>query len=244
MSVDTAALHCSGVHKAFPDGTVALRDVGLTVEPGEFVTVVGPAGCGKSTLVRVVAGLTDADGRIEVPTGRVGYLAGDATLLPWRDVRANVGLLAELHGGRGRAAIEAAIEAAGLRGLERHLPRALPPAVRARVALARALVGDPALLCLDEPFAGLDRPGRRELHDEVLRLFAARGLGVLFLTRSVSEAVSLSSRVLVMTGPPGRIVAGFDVPFERPRVPGTPAFRHLVGEILDALHAEGGPVHP
>jgi NitT/TauT family transport system ATP-binding protein len=245
MSVDTAALHCAGVYKAFPDGTVALHDVGLTVEPGEFVTVVGPAGCGKSTLVQVVAGLIDADGRVRAPAGRIGYLTGDATLLPWRDVRANVGLLAELHGGRtDGAAVDAAIDLAGLRGHERHLPRALAPALRARVALARALVGDPVLLCLDEPFADLDRAARQDLHTQVLRLVADRGIGVLLLTRSVSDAVAVSDRVLVMSGAPGRIVAGLDVAAPRPRTAGTPEFRRLVGEVLDALHAEDGPIHP
>jgi NitT/TauT family transport system ATP-binding protein len=235
-------LRFRGVEKEFEDGTVALSGVDLDVDEGEFVTVVGPSGCGKSTLLRLASGLERATGgTVDVPASRVGYVFQDATLLPWRTVQRNVELLAELHGTARReraAAAAAAVGLVGLAGFEGHLPRALSGGMRMRASLARSLVLDPDLFLFDEPFGALDEITRERLNDELLRLFAARRFAALFITHSVGEAVYLSTRVLVMSGRPGRIVAAHDVPFPYPRDPGlrfTPEFARLCGEVSGAL---------
>ena len=235
-------LRFTGVSKAFPDGTVALEGVDLDVARGEFVTVVGPSGCGKSTLLRIASGLSPATtGTARTSAERVGYVFQDATLLPWRTVQRNVELLAELEGFDKDAARSAAVEAielVGLTGQERKLPRALSGGMRMRTSLARSLVLDPGLFLFDEPFGALDEITRERLNDELLRLSAAKGFGALFITHSVSEAVYLSTRVLVMSGRPGRVVASFDVPFGGARTPELrfiPEFAALCGEVSAAL---------
>lgn len=232
------------ITKTFPDGTVALTGVDLTVRRGEFVTVVGPSGCGKSTLLRIASGLTGVSGgAAEVAAQRVGYVFQDATLLPWRTVRANVELLSELAGVKKavRAAdAQAAIDLVGLTGFEDHLPRTLSGGMRMRTSLARSLTLDPDLFLFDEPFGALDEITRERLNDELIRLFDVQRFGALFITHSVSEAVYLSTRVLVMSGRPGRIVEAFDIPFGIPRDPDirfTPEFAALTGEVSHALRA-------
>ena len=209
------------VTKRFADGTQALRPVNFSVGEGEFVSIVGPSGCGKSTLLRVAAGLTAASsGSTNVGTDRIGYVFQDATLLPWRTVRRNIELLAELHGvpkseRRQRAA--EAIETVGLTGSEAKFPRALSGGMKMRASLARALTMSPELFLFDEPFGALDEITRERLNDELLRLFVQRRFAGLFVTHSVAEAVYLSTRVVVMSDRPGRIVADLEVPFEYPR---------------------------
>lgn len=239
---DTALLEFSGVDMQFANGTVALSGVDLTVRRGEFVSVVGPSGCGKSTLLRIASRLDTASaGEAAVLTDRIGYVFQDATLLPWRDVEANVELLAELSGGtkadRRRLAREA-IELVGLSGFERHLPRQLSGGMRMRASLARSLTLDPELFLFDEPFGALDEITRERLNDELLRIFRERDFAALFITHSVAEAVYLSTRVVVMSGRPGRIVDEFEVPFPHPRDPDVrfdPVFAELCGRISHAL---------
>ena len=235
-------LDFTDVAMTFPDGTVALSGVDLTVKRGEFVTVVGPSGCGKSTLLRIASGLESAShGTAKVSTDRIGYVFQDATLLPWRDVTSNVELLAELQGIRkAERATKAqeAIELVGLTGFEKHLPKALSGGMRMRTSLARSLTLDPELFLFDEPFGALDEITRERLNDELLRLFAEKQFAGLFITHSVSEAVYLSTKVVVMSGRPGTIVETFDVPFPMPRDPDirfTPEFAALVGEVSHAL---------
>ncbi|MET3804345.1 NitT/TauT family transport system ATP-binding protein [Nakamurella sp. UYEF19] len=237
-------LRFSDITKTFPDGTVALTGVDLTVSAGEFVTVVGPSGCGKSTLLRIASGLTDiSSGTSDVLAERIGYVFQDATLLPWRTVRSNVELLSELAGVKKstRAAdAQAAIDLVGLGGFENNLPRTLSGGMRMRTSLARSLTLNPDLFLFDEPFGALDEITRERLNDELLRLFDIQRFGALFITHSVSEAVYLSTRVVVMSGRPGRIVDTFDVPFDMPRDPDirfTPEFAALSGEVSHALRA-------
>jgi NitT/TauT family transport system ATP-binding protein len=226
----------------FPDGTHALDDVSFAVGRGELVSVVGPSGCGKSTLLRIASGLTKAtSGSVEVDKDQLGYVFQDATLLPWRTVQANVELFAELHGAskdeRRRLAAEA-IELVGLQGFERHVPRRLSGGMRMRVSLARSLTMKPDVFLFDEPFGALDEITRERLNDELLRLFVDQGFAGLFITHSVSEAVFLSTRVLVMSARPGRIVADIAVPFDHPRPPELrfdPAFAGVAGEVSAAL---------
>lgn len=230
------------VQMTFPDGTVALSGVDLTVNRGEFVTVVGPSGCGKSTLLRIASGLeTASHGTVELDTDRIGYVFQDATLLPWRSVQQNIELLAELHGTpkpERAAKAKEAIDLVGLAGFEKHLPRALSGGMRMRTSLARSLTLDPELFLFDEPFGALDEITRERLNDELLRLFAEKQFAGLFITHSVSEAVYLSTKVIVMSGRPGKIVDTFEVPFPMPRDPEirfTGEFAELVGKVSHAL---------
>ncbi|MBY0688895.1 ABC transporter ATP-binding protein [Microbacterium marinilacus] len=226
----------------YDSGTVALENIDFSVRRGEFVTVVGPSGCGKSTLLRIAAGLeSNTAGTCRTRTERVGFVFQDATLLPWRSVQRNVELLAELNGlpaaERKRAAAEA-IELVGLGGFEASLPRQLSGGMRMRVSLARSLTLDPDLFLFDEPFGALDEITRQRLNDELLRLFAERGFGGLFITHSVAEAVYLSTRVVVMSGRPGHVVDVVDVPFDMPRDPDirySPEFGELVGRVSHSL---------
>jgi NitT/TauT family transport system ATP-binding protein len=238
----TRLLDFTDVAMTFANGTTALSGVDLTVDAGEFVTVVGPSGCGKSTLLRIASGLESASaGRVDVRTDRIGYVFQDATLLPWRNVRANVELLAELQkepkAERARKAQEA-IDLVGLSGFEKNLPKELSGGMRMRTSLARSLTLDPQLFLFDEPFGALDEITRERLNDELIRLFTEKRFAGLFITHSVSEAVYLSTKVVVMSGRPGRIVKTFDVPFDMPRNPDirfTPEFAELTGEVSHAL---------
>ncbi len=226
----------------FPNGTIALQGVDLIVKPGEFVTVVGPSGCGKSTLLRIASGLEVAsEGTATVGTKRIGYVFQDATLLAWRTVSKNVELLAELNGMKPReraAKAQEAIALVGLGGFEKNLPRELSGGMKMRASLARSLTLEPELFLFDEPFGALDEITRERLNDELLKLFVEKQFAGLFITHSVSEAVYLSTKVIVMSGRPGTIVGAFDVPFPMPRDPDirfTPEFGELVGEVSHAL---------
>jgi NitT/TauT family transport system ATP-binding protein len=241
----TTALRFAGVSKRFKDGTVALAAADLTVAPGEFVSVVGPSGCGKSTLLRLASGLDDVtDGKVDVHSKSVGYVFQDATLLPWRSVRDNVRLLAELEGlpkAEREQRVAAAIELVGLAGFEKHLPHELSGGMRMRTSLARSMVLAPDVFLFDEPFGALDEITRERLNDELLRMFTQQRFAALFITHSVAEAVFMSSRVLVMTARPGRIKAEVSVPFAYPRDPEirySAEFAALCGEVSRHLRDE------
>ncbi len=218
------ALSFGNVSMTYPDGTEALDGINLAMSGGEFVTVVGPSGCGKSTLLRLASGLlAPTTGSVAVDRDRLGYVFQDATLLPWRTVQDNVGLLAELHGidpVESRRLTAEAIELVDLAGFESHFPKQLSGGMRMRVSLARSLTLHPTVWLFDEPFGALDAITRERLNEEVLDLFAEQGFAGLFITHSVSEAVFMSTRILVMSARPGRIVAEFEVPFDYPRPPG------------------------
>jgi len=240
--VSEPLLDFRNVAMQFPNGTVALSGVDLTVKRGEFVTVVGPSGCGKSTLLRIASGLEKAsEGTADLATKRIGYVFQDATLLPWRTVQANVELLAELNGQPKKKRAEkarAAIDLVGLAGFEQNLPKELSGGMKMRTSLARSFTLDPELFLFDEPFGALDEITRERLGDELLRIFVEQQFAALFITHSVAEAVYLSTRVVVMSGRPGRIVDTFEVPFENPRDPDlrfTPEFAALCGQVSHAL---------
>jgi NitT/TauT family transport system ATP-binding protein len=231
-----------GVGRTFPDGTRALDDVDLTVDSGEFVSVVGPSGCGKSTLLRLASGLdSPTSGRVDVASKRVGFVFQDPTLLPWRTVRRNVELLAELEHlpkAERQARVTEAIGLVGLKGFEKHRPRSLSGGMRMRTSLARSLVLQPDVFLFDEPFGALDEMSRERLNDELLALFADRGFAALFITHSVAEAVYLSTRVVVMSARPGHILGAVSVPFAYPRQPDlrySEEFAKAAGEVSDLL---------
>jgi NitT/TauT family transport system ATP-binding protein len=207
----------------FPDGTNAVDNVSFDVAKGEFVTIVGPSGCGKSTLLKIASGLLhQTAGEVIIDRERIGYVFQDATLLPWRTVQKNVELLPELHNlpesERGRLATEA-IELVGLKGFENHYPKSLSGGMKMRASLARTLTLKPPVFLFDEPFGAVDEITREHLNEETLNLFGREQFAGLFITHSISEAVFLSTRVLVMSARPGRIVASYDIPFAYPRVP-------------------------
>jgi NitT/TauT family transport system ATP-binding protein len=241
------ALRFNGVSMVYPDGTHALSETSFDVHPGEFVTVVGPSGCGKSTLLKIASGLhKPTTGSVDVDISKVGYVFQDATLLQWRTVQRNVELLAELQGmpaaERHRRA-DASIKLVGLSGFEKKYPKQLSGGMKMRASLARTLVLDPKVFLFDEPFGAVDEITRERLNDEVIGLFGRERFAGLFITHSIGEAVFLSTRVLVMSARPGRIVAEFKIPFAYPRLPELrfdPEFARISGEIsleLRGAHA-------
>ena len=231
--------------KVFDDGTLAVDDVSFQVRPEEIVAIVGPSGCGKSTLLRMASGLSpETSGEVVCSYERLGYVFQDATLLPWRNVQRNVELFGELRGvpkEERESQAREVIDLVGLKGFERHYPKALSGGMKMRVSLARSLTMKPPLFLFDEPFGALDEITRERLNDELLRLFATEDFAAIFITHSVNEAVFVSNRVLVMSPRPGRIIGEFEVPFDFPRsaeLRFEPDFARLSGEISHALRAE------
>jgi NitT/TauT family transport system ATP-binding protein len=220
-----------GIGKRFGSGMTALEAIDLDIGQGEFLSLLGPSGCGKTTLLRIIAGLSepsagvcrlvlDTDRGGPVPSGRIGFVFQDPTLMPWSTVVDNVLLPFRLAGRVGSAErdrVNAEIDSVGLAGFERAYPRQLSGGMRMRVSIARALVTDPDLLLLDEPFAALDEITRMTLNDDLLRLWDSRRPTVVFVTHSVFESVYLSTRIAVMTRRPGRIVGDLPVELPQPR---------------------------
>jgi NitT/TauT family transport system ATP-binding protein len=236
MAVSIPALRSSsavvalrGVAKAFPNGTQALAGLDLEVRHGEFLSLLGPSGCGKSTALRIIAGLSEPSagtvGRSgpadqAARRGRIGFVFQEPTLMPWADVSANVRLplkLAGTSGGEAAQRVEAALARVGLEQFARAHPRELSGGMRMRVSIARALVTEPELLLMDEPFAALDEISRFALNDDLLRMWQALRTTIVFVTHSVFESVYLSSRIAVMSPRPGRVVAELAVEAPYPR---------------------------
>jgi NitT/TauT family transport system ATP-binding protein len=227
---------------------VALDGVDLEVTAGEFVAVLGPSGCGKSTLLRMIAGLDKLDaGQIEfgeggdAPRNALAYVFQDAHLLPWRNVLENVALPLELQGrapSERRDAAQHAIARVGLADAAGRHPAQLSGGMRMRVSLARALVTQPRLLLLDEPFAALDEITRQELDDQLRALWVATGTTVLFVTHSIAEAAFLAERAVVLTRRPARVVLehAFDLPAQRDAaLRGDARFARETGVLYEAL---------
>jgi NitT/TauT family transport system ATP-binding protein len=226
----------AGVSKTYPTGRQALAPVDLTVQRGEFLTLLGPSGCGKTTLLNLVAGLIEPTagalrwwGDAFSTTGgtgrRLAMVFQSPTLMPWARIDANVRLPLDLAGAPHAAAdqsVSAALDLVGLSDAAAQLPRELSGGMQMRASIARALVTSPDLLLMDEPFGALDEFTRQRLDVELLTLWAARKLTVAFVTHSIVEAVFLSTRVVVMAAQPGRIVA--TVPIDEP-YPRNDAFR-------------------
>jgi NitT/TauT family transport system ATP-binding protein len=239
--LDEIAITFTDVTRRFGQ-VVALTGVNLVVRQGEFVALIGPSGCGKSTMLRLASGLdTPTSGAIDCTSSEVGYVFQDPTLMPWRSVRRNVELLAQLEGIDRRTRnlrVDEVLETVGLTEFADHKPRQLSGGMRMRASLARSLVLNPDLFLFDEPFGALDQITRTRLNVELMQLFADRRFAALFVTHSVDEAVLLSSRIIVLSARPGRITAEFAVPFGHPRSPDLryePAFGVLAGQVAEAL---------
>jgi NitT/TauT family transport system ATP-binding protein len=214
-----------GVSKVFANGVEALADVSLDVEAGEFLSVLGPSGCGKSTLLRLIAGLAEpTTGTIDWSDDKgragLGFVFQEPTLMPWATALANVALPLKLRGvakSEREARAAEALDNVGLKGFERVWPRELSGGMKMRVSLARALVVQPRLLLMDEPFAALDEITRHRLNDDLLELWQQSGVTIVFVTHSVFESVFLSQRIVVMSARPGRVSAELAVTTPYPR---------------------------
>ena len=231
----------------------ALNDISLSVGNREFVTVVGPSGCGKSTLLKIVAGLLMASaGKITVagravlaPRRDIGIVFQNPVLLPWRTVMENVLLPAEVYGLPLDAAKQRArdlLHMVGLSDFENKYPMELSGGMQQRAAISRALLSDPSILLMDEPFGALDAMTREQMNLDLQRIWRESGKTVLLITHSIPEAVFLGDRVIVMTARPGRIARVIEIPFARPRpidVMSEPLFGRLTGDIRKLLYGLG-----
>ena len=233
----------------------ALAAVNLTIGQNEFVTLVGPSGCGKSTLLKLIGGLIRPsrgvllyDGAaLTQPPRDVGIVFQEAVLLPWRTVLDNVLLPAEilrLDKAKARARATSLIDLVGLSGFEAHYPRELSGGMQQRVALCRALIHNPSVLLMDEPFAALDAMTREELGFELMRIWGADKKTVIFVTHNITEAILLADRVVAMSPRPGRIAKIVDIALPRPRtidMEFLSAFKSYSEEIRAVIYqSEGG----
>lgn len=230
--------------------THALDRVTLDVRAGEFLSLVGPSGCGKSTLLRLLSGLDSPDAghahhlgkSISGPVEDIGMVFQQPTLLPWRNVLDNVLLPVELVGGNRDRYIDQAREllaTVGLSGFESRFPAELSGGMQQRVGICRALVRQPSVLLMDEPFAALDLLTRDEMALELLRVCQIRPVTVVFVTHSITEAVLLSDRVAVMSPRPGRLQELIDIDLPKPRTPdveATPQFQEYVHSIKGLIY--------
>ncbi|RRV10232.1 ABC transporter ATP-binding protein [Pseudomonas sp. v388] len=238
-----AAISLSGIGKHF-DGLEVLRDISFDAAQGEIIALLGTSGCGKSTLLNIISGLLRADrGSLAIdgePAGqfrdwqRIAYMFQEDRLLPWRSVKANVafGLEATSLGKREREQrVAQVVQLVGLADFANAWPHQLSGGMRSRVALARSLVVQPAILLMDEPFSKLDPHTRSQMHEELLRLQALTGMTVIFVTHDVEEAVVLADRVVVLEPRPGRIRAVKQPGLSRPRIPTDAAVTEQIRQL-------------
>ena len=249
-------IHARGVAKSYRtgDGEVeSLRPLEFEVGEGEFVSVVGPSGCGKSTLLKLIAGLLPASGgsieiggaTVDGPPPGIGIVFQSHVLLPWRTVLANILLQAEVRGLPREQSVARARELVamvGLEGFENKFPWQLSGGMQQRASICRALVHDPAILLMDEPFGALDAMTREKMNLELQRIWAAAKKTVLLITHSIPESIFLSDRVLVMSERPGSIAAIYEVTLSRPRtlaMMGSPEFAVLAQTIRAHFYSKG-----
>jgi NitT/TauT family transport system ATP-binding protein len=261
MSEHTSVVSIRDVTKTFAQGNVtALQDINLELQHGEFVSLIGPSGCGKSTLLRVIGDLIQpTSGTVTVngktarrarADGDYGIVFQDAVLFDWRTVAKNIALPLEMLGWdreKRKARVAEMIELVELKGFGDHYPWQLSGGMQQRASIARALAFEPALLLMDEPFGALDEMTRERLNLELLSIWQRLGSTVVFVTHSISEAVFLSSRVVVMSPRPGRIAGMVDIDLPDARGVETredPRFFELVTEVRELLRKRGQHLLP
>jgi NitT/TauT family transport system ATP-binding protein len=242
-------IEIASVTKQYGSGRAVLESIGLVVAKQEFVSLIGPSGCGKSTILKLIAGLaapTSGTIRVDGMTPQnaretISFVFQDATLLPWRTVQQNVGLGLELEhvaSDRREKEIAGLLDLVGLKHVAKSYPRELSGGMKMRVSIARALATNPRLMLLDEPFAALDEMSRDRLNEEILRLRAEQNWTAVFVTHSVSEAVFLSDRIVVLAPNPGRIHAEFRVDLPAPRTStlrNSPEFDAIVARVSHTM---------
>jgi NitT/TauT family transport system ATP-binding protein len=250
-------IRIGGLHKIYAANTAspvhALSSIDLDIADGEFVAVVGPSGCGKSTLLRILAGLDDHDGgdltlagqSVSGPSTDVGFVFQAANLLPWLTVRDNVRLPLRV-GKAAKAAgadIDALLDMTGLADFGHRYPYELSGGMQQRAGICRALARNPKILLMDEPFGALDALTRERMNLELQRIWQTSGKTIVLITHSISEAVFLGDRVVVMSARPGRVVADITIPIPRRRsldgIIGHPEYQRITREIRHLLNAQG-----
>ena len=249
----------AGVNKVFESAggrTTALEGIDLAIQPGEFVSLIGPSGCGKSTLLRVIGDLTAPTSGSVTVNGKparqarldrdYGIVFQAPVLFDWRSVQSNVALPLEVKGvsgaDRGRR-VQAMLDLVELGDFAKHYPYQLSGGMQQRVSIARALALEPSILLMDEPFGALDEMTRERMNSEVQRIWQQTGTTVVFVTHSIPEAVFLSSKVVVMSPRPGRIVRVIDIDLPRPRTDDTretPRYFELITEVRETLRGRRG----
>ncbi len=242
---DDVAVRLSGVTKVFGEGdgaTVALSGLDLTVTKGEFVTIVGASGCGKSTVLGLIAGLDRPTSGTITTSGHAAFMFQDSTLLPWLTARQNIELALRLRGvprGERKPRAEDLLEVVRLGGWENKRPHELSGGMRQRVALARCLAQDTDIVLMDEPLGALDAMTRDHLHDEIERVARERSLTVLFVTHNMREAVRLGDRVVLMGSHPGRVIFTRYVDLPRPRNLDSPEVALQAADLTRRLREAG-----
>jgi NitT/TauT family transport system ATP-binding protein len=255
-----AVIRVRGVAKSYAsrEGVVeSLKPLEFDIREGEFLSVVGPSGCGKSTLLKLIAGLLPVSAgsieiegaRVDGPAPNIGIVFQSHVLLAWRTVLENIMLQIEVRKLPRKAGAERArqlVDMVGLKGFENKLPWQLSGGMQQRASICRALVHDPAILLMDEPFGALDAMTREKMNLELQRIWAAARKTVLLITHSIPESIFLSDRVLVMTERPGSIAAIYDIPLPRPRtlaMMGSPEFAQLARTIRAHFYTQGSLDH-
>ncbi len=243
------------IYKKFPnpdpsgEDVLALNGFSLDIEPGSFVSLIGPSGCGKSTLLRIIGGLDRAtkgelyiDGKeIKKPGSDRGFAFQGSNLFPWLTVEKNIafGLKARHIFKEHKSEVQEYIKLVGLEGFEKSYPHQLSGGMQQRASLARALVGHPAVLLLDEPLGALDAFTRMNLQDEIINIWKEHNMTMLMVTHDVDEAIYMSDRVVVMSARPSKVEAVIDINLPRPRARAQDTFQEYRSQILNVLNLGG-----
>lgn len=254
MAENKVTLRLDNVSKSFAkvendEVTHALNEISLTMQSGEFISLVGPSGCGKSTILRLVAGLispttgtiTVNDKEVTAPSPDRGMMFQKATLFPWLTVEKNIGFSLKMQGKlKGNEdKVERMLKVIGLESFRDDYPEQLSGGMAQRVALVRSLINEPNILLLDEPLGALDAFTRMNMQDEILKIWQEKGQLALMVTHDVDEAVYMGTRVIVLDANPGRVVADIKVDESFPRDRSSKAFVEYRNEILNKLHYGG-----